>query len=114
MDQVETAKARLRRLGGEELLSKMTEAFVDNCALKVEAACRGMAAGDAEEVSRAAHSLKSSAATFGAERLQALAQEIELKAAGQAPSEDGELEKLVDALPEAFAEVRDYLDPPRR
>lgn len=105
------AKARLRRLGGDELLSKMTRAFIDNCALKVEAACRGVAAGDVEEISRAAHSLKSSAATFGAERLRALAQEIELKAAGVTPAEDGELAKLVGALPATFAEVRDYLDP---
>lgn len=109
MDRVDEAKARLRKLGGDELLRKMVAAFSENGALKVTAAVEGLATGDVEQVSRAAHSLKSSAATFGAERLRALTEEIELKAAGVEPSRDGELERLVKALPTAFAEIRDYL-----
>ncbi len=68
---------RLRDLGGEALLSKMIELFLENTPKRIQAALEGEKTGNWHEVERAAHSLKSSAANLGLNGLRALACEVE-------------------------------------
>jgi HPt (histidine-containing phosphotransfer) domain-containing protein len=66
----------LREIGGDEFLADLIETFLAD-APALLAALRGT---DADEVRRAAHTLKSNAATFGATRLSELCRELELLA----------------------------------
>lgn len=106
------ALARLDRLGGERLVRRMVELFVELGEVRVAAAREGLASGDLDAVERAAHSLKSSAGNLGAGRLQAVAERVETRAerAGGAGAGDGGLEDLVDRLAAAFAEARRALE----
>ncbi|MFN2383837.1 MAG: Hpt domain-containing protein [Gemmatimonadota bacterium] len=86
---------RLRRLGGEALLLKMRDLFLEHAPLRLEAIRQGRCASNLSAISRAAHSLKSSAGNLGAGAL--------LDAAGR-------LESLADAgnrvaIPAACDEV---------
>ena len=71
------ALERLRELGGEALLTKMIDLFLENTPKRIQAALEGEKVGNWHEVERAAHSLKSSAANLGLNGLQALACEVE-------------------------------------
>lgn len=71
------ALARLRELGGEDLIAKMIDLFLENTPKRIQAALQGEKSGSWHEVERAAHSIKSSAANLGFEGLRGLALEIE-------------------------------------
>ena len=72
----------------------------------------GLASGDAAEVRRAAHTLKSTSATFGASRLASVSREIEAAAAvdeiaglgSQVEAAAAEYEAVAEALRAAAAE----------
>jgi len=66
----------LREIGGDEFVADLIETFLAD-APQLLAALRGP---DADEVRRAAHTLKSNGATFGATRLSELCRELELLA----------------------------------
>jgi HPt (histidine-containing phosphotransfer) domain-containing protein len=66
----------LREIGGDEFVADLIETFLAD-APALLAALRGT---DADEVRRAAHTLKSNAATFGATGLSELCRELELLA----------------------------------
>jgi HPt (histidine-containing phosphotransfer) domain-containing protein len=67
--------------GDREFLGELIETYLaDSPALFVELHA-GLASGDATAVRRAAHTLKSTSATFGATRLAEIAKEIETAAA---------------------------------
>jgi HPt (histidine-containing phosphotransfer) domain-containing protein len=72
-----SALARLRKLGGDELLSKMIDLFISHAEPAIEEAAAGIRSGDFDIVRRAAHSLKSSAGNLGAQHVQELAEAIE-------------------------------------
>lgn len=101
---------RLRRLGGQEFLVEMIDLFLENGPTRLEAVRAGLAAGEAREVHRAAHSLKSTAGNLGGRAVQALSQQIETLAAG------GGLEgvaPLVTELETRFDELRERLEQER-
>ena len=57
-------------MGGDDaFVAELIDQFVTDSPALVAAARRGLEAGDADEVRRAAHTLKSNAATFGANEL---------------------------------------------
>jgi HPt (histidine-containing phosphotransfer) domain-containing protein len=73
---------QILEVGGEELLRELFETF---CGLAPERLRRmhgALADGDRAELGRAAHSIRSSAASVGARSLAALAREIERQAEG--------------------------------
>lgn len=71
----------LESFGGDTgFMGEMLEAFFDDAPRQLEAARAGLATGDAEAVRRAAHSLKSNCATFGAPGLSAQCKELEMLA----------------------------------
>jgi HPt (histidine-containing phosphotransfer) domain-containing protein len=83
----------LRDLGGDEFVSDLVETFLTD-APPLLAALHG---SDVEEVRRAAHTLKSNGATFGATRLSELCRELELLARSGDLSGADELAARVEA-----------------
>jgi CheY-like chemotaxis protein/HPt (histidine-containing phosphotransfer) domain-containing protein len=84
------ALTRLRRVVGEDpaAFALVVESFLDDTPRLVATIRDAVASEQAEEVHRAAHTLKSLAATFGAMGLASLCREVEQNAAsGAVPSE---------------------------
>jgi HPt (histidine-containing phosphotransfer) domain-containing protein len=73
---------RLTRLGGTKLVRQLIELYLAHGPERVRAIEAGVETGDAKQVERAAHSLKSSAGNLGARRLQHTAEAVEAAAAG--------------------------------
>jgi HPt (histidine-containing phosphotransfer) domain-containing protein len=67
--------------GGEAVVASLLDMFFGEVRRLLETVRRGRAEGDADEVRRAAHTLKSHGATFGAPFLAHVAREVEILAA---------------------------------
>jgi HPt (histidine-containing phosphotransfer) domain-containing protein len=91
------ALERLKEWGGEKLAGQMVRLFLKNSGTRMDQIRDGALKGDPEETERGAHSLKSSAANIGAEKLRTLATRIE----SAALEEDTEAMGLI--LPEVEA-----------
>jgi HPt (histidine-containing phosphotransfer) domain-containing protein len=74
-----TGLERLNRIGGSAFVRKMINLFLKEAPDRLAAARRGVEAGDLDAVAEAAHSLKSSARNFGANRFSNIAERIELQ-----------------------------------
>jgi HPt (histidine-containing phosphotransfer) domain-containing protein len=99
--------ANLTELGGEEFLFEMIDLFQEQGPKKLQEARTALAAGDPRTVNRAVHSLKSSAANLGAERLRMLAARIEKLTADQMV--EG-LPQLLDELEQTYGQVKSRLE----
>jgi len=99
--------AYLHELGGEEFIREMIDLYLELAPTQIEAAQRGMQAGDLDAVRKAIHSLKSGSANLGAHTVDNLAVRIEGQAAeGQAIGLPG----LLAELEEAFARARSRME----
>jgi len=74
------ALARLEEWGGSKLVGQMIHLFLSTTPERMLQIRKGLEVGDILEVERGAHSLKSSAANLGAERLRELASDLEERA----------------------------------
>ena len=101
-----SALERLRKLGGDALLSRMVDLFISHAEPAIEEASAGAASGDFEAVRRAAHSLKSSAGNLGAQHVQRLADTIEQTVEHHNVAE---LNELMASLKNAYAEAKTQL-----
>lgn len=100
------ALERLRRLGGNELVSRMSGLFLSHAAPAIREASEGLARGDLDKVGRAAHSLRSSAGNLGAQHVQDLANRIEQLCV----EEDAEgIKALLIDLERAYLDAKDRL-----
>ena len=94
-------------LGGDRAaLGEVVAAFLEEAPLRVEELRSGLGAGDAELIGRAAHTLKSNAATFGARALEAQSRALEETARGGDISASA---PLVDAVAASWHEARPAL-----
>jgi GAF domain-containing protein/CheY-like chemotaxis protein/HPt (histidine-containing phosphotransfer) domain-containing protein len=95
-------------MGGDEtFVAELIEQFVTDSPALVAAARHGLEAGDADEVRRAAHTLKSNAATFGANELADRSSRLE--AAGKAGTLDegpARIEAIADELERVHVALR--------
>jgi GAF domain-containing protein/DNA-binding response OmpR family regulator len=106
--------------GDEGFVSELIEQFVADAPRLVAAARAGLDAGNAEEVRRAAHTLKSNAATFGAHALAGRSRELEdaakrgaLEGASeQVDAMGSELDLVLEALPAAWRKLSAEPFPP--
>jgi len=90
-----------------QTLPRMLAAFRKETVSRVRAIAQHLSPPDVEQLQREAHSLKSSAGTFGAFELQQLAQELELACRnGQA----ADAEEKARRIPEAWDQVSIELD----
>lgn len=88
---------RLREWGGDKLVAQMIRLFISNAGQRVEQIRVGVREHIVREAEMGAHSLKSSAANLGAERVRTLAATMELAAA------DGDIGPVVAHLEELEA-----------
>lgn len=94
---------------GEDYIGVMLETFLEETPQLMADMHRSLSANDADTFRRAAHSMKSNAATFGATRLSELAKELEIMAKAGTLSEVGDrLKVLEEALQSASKEIRDF------
>jgi CheY-like chemotaxis protein len=94
-------------IGGPEALTELTRTFLDDSERLLSEVSQSVEAGRMEDVRRHAHTLKSTAASFGATELSDLCRRLEEQA--QAGSLDGAGD-LVEAIVAEFARVRTALD----
>jgi len=107
METLHQLQASLGRRGAEKVQT-LIEAFHESTARLIAEARAAFTAHHASDMERAAHSLKSTAATVGAQQLAAVAQELE--ACGRAGRLDAETGVLVEQLEAAYAAVQVALD----
>ena len=97
----------LDSLGGDrEFLAELLDTFYDDTPQQLETIRQGLSSGDAEVVRRAAHSIKSNSATFGAMHLHGLCKALEDK--GKVGDLEGAAE-LTAAIEEEYQRVKSEL-----
>jgi CheY-like chemotaxis protein len=97
---------RLRAdLGDDDALRRIAGLFVEGLEESRAALARAVAAGDGEGVRRVAHRLRSSSATFGAERLAALSRELERVASADASALIAEVDRESERVAGAIARL---------
>src|ERR1700690_2899 len=68
----------LKQMAGADFIGELINTFLEDAPQLIAQLHSARAANDAETFRRAAHSLKSNAASFGANHLSALAKELEM------------------------------------
>ena len=98
----------LDSIGGDrEFLRELIDTFFQDAPEQFEGMQSALSAGDAESFRRAAHSLKSNAASFGAVQLSALSKQLEdLGKAGDLSSAG----PLLEEAKSEYAQVRKALE----
>ncbi len=84
-------------VGDREFVAELLGEFLLSLPAQIEALAAAQASGDRDELHRGAHTLKSNAATFGAEGLAAPCSELEGAARAAAPVALGDLVDRVRA-----------------
>ena len=98
MSALSAALAQLEEtVGDREFVAELIGDFLDGLPAQLAALREASSEGDAEELHRVAHTLKSNAATFGAEGLAEACRELEQAARGSEPAEARELVARVEA-----------------
>jgi len=69
---------RMKSMTGPAFLAELIDVFLKDSPGLINEMRSGLAAGDVESVRRAAHSLKSNSASFGANRLAGVSRELEM------------------------------------
>jgi histidine phosphotransfer protein HptB len=73
-----TTFEELKQTSGADFIGELIDTFLDDGPKLISQMKAALKAKDAESFRRAAHSLKSNSATFGANHLSALARELEI------------------------------------
>jgi HPt (histidine-containing phosphotransfer) domain-containing protein len=93
----------LKQMSGDEFINELIDTFLEDAPNLIGEIKAALHANDADSFRRAAHSMKSNAATFGAIQLAALAKELELLGKENKLDETGD---KLRALEEAYDTVR--------
>ena len=97
----------LKQMSGEDFINELLDTFLDDAPKLIDELKSALAAKDADSFRRAAHSLKSNAATFGAQRLSDLAKQLEMLGKENKLAETGDrLDALEQAYQAAAAELK--------
>jgi len=99
----------LKQMSGADFIDELIDTFLEDGPQQIDALKAALGSNDAGSFRRAAHSLKSNAATFGAQELAALAKELEDLGRAQNLMVGTKLA----ALEEAFRSVANELKGPR-
>jgi HPt (histidine-containing phosphotransfer) domain-containing protein len=104
-----TAFANLKSMAGADFLPELIATFLDDAPQLIRQLHDALDANDAESFRRAAHSLKSNAATFGALELSGLARELEMigreNKLGEGRARLGSLEEAYASAAQALKEM---------
>ena len=97
----------LKAMSGTDFIDELVDTFLDDAPKLLKEMKAALKADDADTFRRTAHSLKSNSATFGANRLSALAREMEILGKEHRLSEvEGKLQPLEEALQSASDELK--------
>jgi HPt (histidine-containing phosphotransfer) domain-containing protein len=96
----------LKQMSGEDFINELIDTFLEDAPKMIAEIKSALAANNADTFRRAAHSMKSNAATFGASQLSALAKELEMLGKENKLNETGDRLKSLD---EAYETVRSEL-----
>ena len=102
---------KLKKIGGDQLVLRIIESFLEHAPKHIESAISGVQSGDYTSIEYAVHSLKSSAGNLGAITLQMLAEKIEQFAENK---ELAPIASLVKELEEVFGLLTTYLNEEKR
>ena len=104
------ALENLRELGGEDFLAEVIDAFLADAPTLLENLRRSLDETDADELRRAAHTLKSNGSTLGAEGFSELCRDLEQRAKSGRLEGSSELVERIEQgyrpLEEALAALR--------
>jgi len=95
----------LKESTGEDFIGELVDAFLDDAPALIAQMKSALAGKNADAFRRAAHSMKSNAATFGAMELSALAKELE----SLAREKNLEVGNRVDIIEVEFQQVKNEL-----
>jgi histidine phosphotransfer protein HptB len=101
-----TAFDELKQMSGEDFINELIDTFLEDAPQMIAEIKSSHASNNAETFRRAAHSMKSNAATFGASHLATLAKELEMLGKENKLDETGDKLKVLE---EAYASVCDEL-----
>jgi HPt (histidine-containing phosphotransfer) domain-containing protein len=96
----------LKEMTGPDFIGELIDTFLEDAPKLIKELETALAAGDAESFRRAAHSLKSNAASFGALHLSSLSKELEMLAKENKLSEVG---SRITVLEEAYRSAAEEL-----
>jgi HPt (histidine-containing phosphotransfer) domain-containing protein len=96
----------LKQMSGDDFINELIDTFLEDAPKMIAEIKSALAANNTDTFRRAAHSMKSNAATFGASRLAELAKELEMLGKENKLLETGDKLK---SLEEAYESVRDEL-----
>ena len=96
----------LKQMSGDDFINELIDTFLEDAPKMIAEIKSAFAANNIESFRRAAHSMKSNAATFGASQLAALAKELEMLGKENKLHETGDRLKTLD---EVYESVRDEL-----
>jgi HPt (histidine-containing phosphotransfer) domain-containing protein len=96
----------LKLMSGEDFINELIDTFLEDAPKLIDEIRAARSANDSDTFRRAAHSMKSNAATFGAGQLAALAKELEMLGK---ENKLHETEDRLGALEEAYESVRKEL-----
>ncbi len=102
-----TVFEELKQMSGADFLGELVDTFLDEAPKLIAQLRSAHGAGDAEAFRRAAHSLKSNAATFGANQLAEQARQLELIGKENRLGDAGtRIEQLQDTLGAVATELK--------
>ena len=102
-----SAFENLKALAGADFIGELIETFLEDAPKLIEQLRTSLAARDAETFRRAAHSLKSNAASFGAGELSLLAQRLEMLGRQNKLPETGDpLQAVIEAYESAAEQLK--------
>ncbi len=97
----------LKEISGADFIDELVDTFLEDAPRLVNEMKSALRTNDAEAFRRAAHSLKSNSATFGADHLSALARDMEMMGKDRRlPESESSLQTLEQTLQAVDAELR--------
>lgn len=97
----------LKQMSGDDFINELIDTFLEDAPKMIAEIKSALDSNDADTFRRAAHSMKSNAATFGATDLSALAKELEMLGKENKLNETGDKLKSME---DAYASVRQELE----
>jgi len=97
----------LKQMSGEDFINELIDTFLEDAPQMIAEMKSALEGNDADTFRRAAHSMKSNAATFGASDLSLLAKDLEMLGKENKLNETGDKLKSME---EAYASARDELE----
>jgi HPt (histidine-containing phosphotransfer) domain-containing protein len=102
-----TTFEELKQISGDDFIDELIDTFLEDAPNMIAEIKSALAGNDADTFRRAAHSMKSNAATFGANELAELAKELEMLGKENKLNETGD---KLQSMEEAYASAKKELE----